>query len=527
MRNWQIPGILTVDPVGKTGSLQMECSETAKDRSGVTLASVLQSLKKGEVSSLDLIESSIAHIESQDATLGAVVALYDKEATELARVAQKPCERYPLAGVPILVKDNICVDGHNTTCGSKILSQYASPYSASVVERLKGAGAIVLGKTNLDEFAMGGSTETSIFGACRNPWDSLRTAGGSSGGSAAAVSAGYTTVALGSDTGGSIRQPAAFCGVCGLKPTYGRVSRYGLVAYASSLDQIGPMARTVQDLALLASVIFGPDERDSTSLMDSARFSSSISAANLRDLRVGILVEQMNDPALDDGVRDSIAESASVLEKAGAKLTDVSFSLQKAAVAAYYIIAMSEASSNLSRFDGVHYGHRAELERQANAASSQSAKGDALEELYTASRTEGFGPEVQRRILVGTYALSAGYYDAYYLQACRVRRLIQQEYLRAFQDVDVVLGPVAPTQAYPLDGQIHDPMIMYAADQYTVGANLAGLPAVSLPTGLINGLPAAIQLQAAPRRDDLLLAVADSFHREIDYRPQLATTGAE
>jgi aspartyl-tRNA(Asn)/glutamyl-tRNA(Gln) amidotransferase subunit A len=394
-----------------------------------------------------------------------------------------------------------------------MLRDFRSPYDAHVVERLESSGAILFGKTNLDEFAMGGSTETSVFGPSRNPWDLQRTCGGSSGGSAAAVAAGLVPASLGTDTGGSIRQPAAFCGVCGLKPTYGRVSRWGLISYASSLDTAGVFAQSVEDIALVLQAIAGHDPRDSTSLPhDVPDYLAAVhQEPSIQGTRIGVIRDQIESPGLDPQVRSSLLEAIEAYRKLGAQIVDVQMPHSKYSIATYYIIAPCEASSNLARYDGVHYGFRS----SAKTAST-------LDRMIEQTRSEGFGPEVQRRILLGTYALSAGYYDAYYLQALKVRRLIRQDYDDAFAKVDVLLGPTTPQPAFRLGEKINDPIQLYLQDLFTVGANLAGIPALSIPTAPgPEGLPIGMQLQAPVLAEAKLLSIAAAYHRATEYQPKL------
>jgi aspartyl-tRNA(Asn)/glutamyl-tRNA(Gln) amidotransferase subunit A len=420
----------------------------------------------------------------------------------------------PLAGVPVAVKDNICTRFGRTTCASRILADYRSPYDAAVVERIENAGGIIVGKTNLDEFAMGSSTENSAAGPARNPWDRSRVTGGSSGGSAAAVAARLVPLALGSDTGGSIRQPAAFCNVVGLKPTYGRVSRFGLIAYGSSLDQIGPLATSVTDAALLLDVIAGPDPRDSTcSPQPAPPVLPTLSDPALREfaqsLRIGIPREYFSE-GLDTDVAATIQDAIKALARAGAKFTDVSLPNTRFGVAAYYVIASAECSSNLARFDGVHYGHR--------TATPRSPRENPTEHLYSASRSEGFGPEVKRRLMLGTFVLAAGYADKFYSRALQVRRLVQRDILRALDSVDILLGPTSPTPAFRIGEKTDDPLQMYLADVYTIAANLAGVPAISLPCGLSrSGLPIGLQMMAPLFAERRLLQAARLYERETDW----------
>jgi aspartyl-tRNA(Asn)/glutamyl-tRNA(Gln) amidotransferase subunit A len=442
-----------------------------------------------------------------------------------------------LRGLPVAVKDVVCTKHWITTCGSRILENFRPPYDATLIKRLHDADAVLIGKTNMDEFAMGSSTENSAYFPTRNPWDTERTPGGSSGGSAACVAASMAPLSIGSDTGGSIRQPAAFCGVVGMKPTYGRVSRYGLVAFASSLDQLGPLARTAEDVALLLEVIAGHDPLDSTSAQVPApRYSETVTTP--RDgLTIGLVREHFGE-GLDDEVARSVREAVRVYASLGAKIVDVSLPHGKYAIATYYIIAPCEASSNLARFAGAHYGYRtdeqtmtaelAEERRQLEAAGNYTAVDELdspLVRMYRRTRAEGFGPEVKRRIMLGTYALSAGYYDAYYLKALKVRRLIRNDYDEAFQHVDLIAGPVTPTAAYKLGEKLDDPLSMYLGDLFTVSANLAGIPAMSIPCGFSSeGLPIGLQLQAPTLAEDRLLRAAHMFQRETDWhtrRPQL------
>ncbi|HEY6000795.1 MAG TPA: Asp-tRNA(Asn)/Glu-tRNA(Gln) amidotransferase subunit GatA, partial [bacterium] len=421
------------------------------------------------------------------------------------REAPDPANRPALWGAPIALKDNLCTRGVPTTCASRILAGFRPPYDATVVERLRGAGAVFLGKTNLDEFAMGSSTENSAFGATRNPWDPATIPGGSSGGSAAAVAARECLAALGSDTGGSIRQPAACCGIAGLKPTYGRVSRYGLVAFASSLDQIGPMARTVEDCAILLEAIAGRDPRDSTSVPGAVPpYASRLGDGRLDGLTVG-LVREFFTAGLDVEVERAVREAVRVLEGLGARVREVSLPHGKHSVAVYYILATAEASSNLARYDGVKYGHRAADAR------------DLLEQ-YRRTRAEGFGPEVRRRIMLGTYALSSGYYDAYYRKAQQVRTLILNDFTAAFREVDLLAGPTAPTAAFRIGEKSDDPLQMYLSDIFTISVNLAGVPALSVPCGFTGaGLPVGLQLIGPAFGEEALLCAGHAYQLATDW----------
>jgi aspartyl-tRNA(Asn)/glutamyl-tRNA(Gln) amidotransferase subunit A len=461
-------------------------------------------LHAGRATSEALVAESLDRIARHDGALNACLAVADRDAALAAARAQDGLRAAgrassPLAGIPIAVKDNISTRALPTTCGSRMLAGYRPPYDAHVVERLEAAGLVVVAKTNMDEFAMGSSTENSAFGPTRNPWDLDRVPGGSSGGSTSAVAAGLAPLALGSDTGGSVRQPASFCGVVGLKPSYGRVSRYGLVAFGSSLDQIGPIARTVEDAALLLDVIAGRDARDATSVdagasRDAGRLARG---ASLRGVRLGVPREFLVE-GLDGEVAAAVDHALDAARAAGATTRDVSLPRVVHGIATYYIVATAEASSNLARFDGVKYGLRA------------PARG--LGAMYRATRREGFGPEVKRRILLGTFALSSGYYDAYYAKAQSVRNLLRVDFARAFEEVDLIVGPTAPTAAFRLGEKTDDPLTMYLSDIYTLPANLAELPAISIPAGFTReGLPIGVQLLARRFDEGRLLAAAHAL----------------
>ncbi len=413
----------------------------------------------------------------------------------------------PLDGIPLAHKDIFCTKGLLTTCGSRMLANFKAPYDATVVARLAAQGMVLLGKTNMDEFAMGSSNETSYFGPVRNPWDEGRVPGGSSGGSAAVVAAGLAPVATGTDTGGSVRQPAALCGISGLKPTYGRVSRYGMIAFASSLDQAGIMARSAADIALLLQVIAGLDERDATSATAAVPDYMAHLEHPLAGLRVGV-VDEFFGPGMDGRVAAVVEQATAILGNLGLRCTSAHLRELHLALPTYYILAPAEASSNLARYDGVRYGYRC-------------AEAHSLYELYARSRSEGFGPEVKRRILIGTYVLSRGYYDAFYLQAQRARHLIAADFHHAFEQADILLGPTAPETAFALGAKTADPLAMYQSDINTIPVNLAGLPAISIPCGEVDGLPVGLQLIGRPFSEELLLAVAHRFQQATDYHRRL------
>ena len=464
-------------------------------------------LQQGAITARQLAEAALDRIDAIDGQINAFISV-DPEGA-LARADDIDQRRVagaalgPLAGIPLALKDVLCVRGGRTTCGSKILEHFIAPYDATAVERLRTAEAVFIGKTNMDEFAMGSSCENSYFGPTLNPCDPERVPGGSSGGSAAAVAADETILALGSDTGGSVRQPASYCGVVGLKPTYGRVSRYGLIAYASSLDQIGPVTKDVEDAALLLQAIAGHDPRDSTSSTAPVPDYRAALTGDIRGLKVGLAHEHF-PAALDAEVAAAAQDAANALVDAGAELVDVELPVAghpEYCISTYYIIAMAEASANLARYDGVKYGYRAE----GNAD---------LQEMYLQTRSEGFGTEVKRRIMLGAYALSAGYYDAYYRKAQQVRTLIREDFARAFAACDVLLSPVAPTTAFRLGEQLDDPLQMYLNDIYTVSVNLAGIPAISVPFAQSrSGLPIGVQLLAPPLKEARLLGAAYALER--------------
>lgn len=474
-----------------------------------TAAGIAAALQAGELTSVEVTTHYLGRIEALDASLNCFVSVDAERALDQARAAdtrRAAGQAGPLTGVPYANKDIFCTRGMRTSCGSKMLDNFIAPYDATVVERLDAAGLVMLGKTNMDEFAMGSSNETSYYGPVSNPWDPQRVPGGSSGGSAAAVAADLAPFATGTDTGGSIRQPAAFCGISGLKPTYGRVSRYGMIAFASSLDQGGPMARTAEDLALLLNVMAGFDVRDSTSADRPQEDYTEALDAPLDGLRIGIPREYF-DAGLDEGIAGAVREAIATLEALGATSREISLKHAPLSIPAYYVIAPAECSSNLSRYDGVRFGHRCENPRD-------------LTDLYIRSRSEGFGAEVKRRILVGTYALSSGYYDAYYRKAQQIRRLIRQDFEQAFEDVDIVLGPTTPTTAFERGSRNDDPVTMYLNDVYTTAANLAGLPGASIPVGFQDGLPVGMQLIGDHFNEARLLNVAHRYQQETHWHQQ-------
>jgi aspartyl-tRNA(Asn)/glutamyl-tRNA(Gln) amidotransferase subunit A len=465
---------------------------------------LLKLLERGEVSAEEIISSFLKRVEEVEADLNALISLFKEDslsqAKRIDRMRGKGERPGRLAGIPIAVKDNICIKGKRTTCGSRILSDFISPYDATVVERLKKEGAIILGKTNMDEFAMGSSNENSFFGPVKNPFDRERVPGGSSGGSAAAVSSGEATMAMGSDTGGSVRLPASFCGVVGFKPTYGLVSRFGLVAFASSLDQIGPITRDVEDCVLLMEVIGGYDPRDSTSIdLPMPDFVSGL-RKGIKGLKLGLPKEYF-PPGIDPAVRSALNKAIDQLSVEGVEIEDISLPHTDKAIATYYILADAEASSNLARYDGARYGYRAQ------------DVGELLY-MYNRSRDEGFGDEVKRRIMLGTYVLSSGYYDAYYLHAQKARTLIRRDFEDAFMRCDLLLTPTSPTPAFKLGEKIDDPLTMYLSDIFTVTVNLAGLPSISIPCGkTIDGLPIGMQIIGPPLADDEVLRLAYAYEQ--------------
>ena len=475
-----------------------------------SLTALRDMLRRREISSTELTQHCLDRI-AKHSDLNAFVTVDESGAMTAAAVADEQLGRGEadlLTGVPIAHKDIFCTRGVLTTCGSKMLENFVSPYDATVVERVHQAGSVTLGKTNMDEFAMGSSNETSFFGSVKNPWDRDRVPGGSSGGSAAAVAASLVAGATGTDTGGSIRQPAAFCGLTGLKPSYGRVSRYGMIAFASSLDQGGPITRNAEDAALMLQCMAGFDPRDSTSINAPAPDMATLLGKEVRGLKLG-LPKEFFDTSVDGQVLETVRESLAVLEKLGATLVDVSLPNSAAGIPCYYVIAPAEASSNLSRFDGVRFGHRSE-------------HAEELVDLYENSRAEGFGEEVKRRILIGTYALSAGYYDAYYLKAQKIRRVIAQDFETAFEQCDVIVGPTSPTTAFPLGAKTQDPVAMYLNDIFTNTVNLAGLPGLSVPCGFdATGLPVGLQLIGKFMDEASLLSTAHQLQQETDWHQRM------
>jgi aspartyl-tRNA(Asn)/glutamyl-tRNA(Gln) amidotransferase subunit A len=484
-------------------------SASTEKAAPLTIRGMRDRMQRGEWSAVDACEAALSRIEVLEPHLHAFTAVARERALDRARAIDNDPGRRTgvLAGIPVSIKDNLCTKGLSTTASSRILEGFVPPYDATVVERLEAAGAVIVGKTNCDEFAMGSSTENSAFGPTRNPWALDRVPGGSSGGSAVTVAAGFTPLSLGSDTGGSIRQPAAHCGIVGLKPTYGRVSRYGLLAYASSLDQVGPLTRTSADAALALSVIAGRDTADATSAAEAVPDYATALTGDLRGLRVGVPVRIL-ERGVDTEVAHAMEEALGVLVARGARRVEIDLPHAGHAIPAYYLIATAEASSNLARYDGVRYGFR---------APADGARDD-LRTMYARTRAQGFGPEVKRRIMLGTYVLSAGYYDAYYLKAQQVRTLIRRDYDTAFGDVDVVVMPTCPTPAFRLGECTSDPLQMYLTDVFTVTANLAGLPALSTPCGFsAGGLPIGLQITGRPFDEATVLCVGDAHERDTDW----------
>jgi len=480
----------------------------------MTIRDLRESVRSGARSATEVCRDALSRIERLDPQLHAFNTVVAERAMARAGVIDRELDRWrdaPLAGVPVAIKDNLCTRGVRTTASSRMLESFVPPYDATAVSRLEAAGAIVVGKTNCDEFAMGSSTENSAFGPTHNPWALDRTPGGTSGGSAAAVAARLTAVALGSDTGGSIRQPAAMCGVTGLKPTYGRVSRSGLIAHGSSLDQIGPLTLTAYDAALTLSVIAGVDAADATSAPEPVADYIAALTGDVRGARIGV-PRRMLEKGIDPDVSTTVMAALDVLKSRGAALVDVDLPHARYAIPVYYLVSTAEASANLARYDGVRYGFR--------AAAGSAAPND-LKTMYARTRAQGFGPEVKRRIMLGTYVLSAGYYDAYYLKAQQVRTLILRDYDRAFEEVDVVAMPTSPTPAFKIGERVADPLQMYLADVFTVSASLAGLPAISVPCGFTaDRLPVGLQLTGRRFDEATLFRVADAYERDTAWWKQ-------
>ncbi len=471
-----------------------------------TLAKQAQALAAGDCSSMELTQHYLDRIRRFDSALNSYITLDEEGALDQARAADErraKGEAGPLTGIPLAQKDIFCTQGLRTSCGSRMLDNFVAPYDATVIERFRAAGAVTLGKTNMDEFAMGSSNETSWYGPVKNPWDQERVPGGSSGGSAAALTAGLCAAATGTDTGGSIRQPAALCGITGLKPTYGRVSRYGMIAFASSLDQAGPMTRSAEDAALMLQVMAGFDERDSTCADRPVDDYAAALNQPVKGLRVGLPREFFAE-GLPAGMAASLESAMAELRTLGVEFKEIDLPHSGLSVPAYYVVAPAECSSNLERFDGVRFGHRCEDPKD-------------LDDLFKRSRQEGFGVEVKRRILIGTYALSAGYYDAYYLRAQQVRQLIAADFRQAFGSVDVILAPTSPGTAFRFGEKSGDPVSMYLSDIYTIAVNLAGLPAMSLPVGPVEGLPAGMQLIGNYFDEGRLLNLAHAFQQVTDW----------
>ena len=475
-----------------------------------TIAQLAAGLRNGDFSSEELTRAYLDRIARHDDSLNSFITVSEEEALQQASAADqrlKAGDSAPLTGIPVAQKDIFCSDGVLTTCGSRMLENFVAPYNATVIEKFNAAGAVMLGKTNMDEFAMGSSNETSYYGPVRNPWNTDTVPGGSSGGSAAAVAARLAPAATGTDTGGSIRQPAGLCGITGLKPTYGRVSRYGMIAFASSLDQGGPLAQTAEDAAILLGTMAGFDTRDSTSIDQAVPDYTASLNDGIKSLKIGLPKEYFNE-GLDAEVGKAVEAAIAEYKKLGAKIVDISLPNSHLAVPAYYVVAPAECSSNLSRFDGVRFGHRCGTPKD-------------LEDLYKRSRGEGFGPEVKRRIMIGTYALSAGYYDAYYLKAQKVRRLISEDFKQAFEKVDVIMGPTSPTAAFKLGEKKDDPITMYLSDIYTIAVNLAGLPGMSIPAGFVKQMPVGLQIIGNYFDEARLLNVAHRYQQATDWHSRI------
>jgi len=471
-----------------------------------TLSELSTALKAGEFSSTELTQSYLDRIAEFDPQINAYITVSEEHALAAAKAADEQIaagSAGPLTGIPLAQKDIFCTQGVKTSCGSKMLDNFISPYNATVIEHFNEAGTVMLGKTNMDEFAMGSSNETSFYGAVKNPWNTEKVPGGSSGGSAAAVAARLAPASTGTDTGGSIRQPASLCGITGLKPTYGRVSRYGMIAFASSLDQAGPMTRTAEDAALMLNCMAGFDARDSTSVQREVPDYTANLTDSLEGLTIGLPKEYFGE-GLDAGVGKAVEEAINEYKKLGATVKEISLPNTHLAVPTYYVVAPAECSSNLSRFDGVRFGYRCDDPVD-------------LEDLYKRSRGEGFGSEVKRRIMIGAYALSAGYYDAYYIKAQQLRRLISDDFKRAFEEVDVIMGPTAPEPAFGLGEKSDDPITMYLSDIYTISTNLAGLPGMSVPAGFVNDMPVGLQIIGNYFDESRLLNVAHRYQQVTDW----------
>ena len=475
-----------------------------------TLAQLSIALESKKISSEELTRLYIERCNKHNNSLNCFITITEEEALKKARQADKKRasgDYNLLTGIPIAQKDIFCTNGTRTTCGSKMLDNFVAPYDATLIKKMNDAGLIMLGKTNMDEFAMGSSNETSFYGPVKNPWDDCRVPGGSSGGSASAVAARLSPAATGTDTGGSIRQPSSFCGITGLKPTYGRVSRYGMVAFASSLDQGGPMTQTAEDAALIMNIIAGFDEHDSTSTEKPTDNYTEKLNNSIKGLKIG-LPKQYFDESLDNNVAEVIENGLKELEKLGAKCVDVELPHTKLSIPAYYVVAPAECSSNLSRYDGVRFGHRCKEPKD-------------LSDLYCRSRQEGFGKEVKRRIMTGTYVLSAGYYDAYYIKAQKIRQIISNDFQNVFKNVDIIAGPTTTGVAFKLNEKLNDPISMYLSDLYTVSVNLAGLPAISVPSGFINKLPVGMQLIGNYFQESLLMNVAHQYQKVTDWHQKI------
>jgi aspartyl-tRNA(Asn)/glutamyl-tRNA(Gln) amidotransferase subunit A len=475
-----------------------------------TIAELALGLKNKDFSSEELTREYLARIKKFDPELNSFITVTEEHALAQAKQADARIasgEPSPLTGIPLAQKDIFCTDGVKTSCGSKMLDNFIAPYDATVIKNFNQAGAVMLGKTNMDEFAMGSSNETSFYGAVKNPWDTTTVPGGSSGGSAAALAARLAAGSTGTDTGGSIRQPAALCGITGLKPTYGRISRYGMIAFASSLDQAGPFAQTAEDAALLLNVMSGFDEKDSTSVDQAVPDYTANLAQDLKGLKIGLPKEYFGE-GLDANVAKAVEDAIEEYKKLGAEVVEISLPNSNLAVPAYYVVAPAECSSNLSRFDGVRFGYRCDDPKD-------------LEDLYKRSRGEGFGAEVKRRIMIGAYALSAGYYDAYYIKAQKARRLISDDFKQAFEKVDVIMGPTSPTTAFKVGAKSDDPVSMYLSDIYTIATNLAGLPGMSVPCGFANNMPVGLQIIGNYFDESRLLNVAHQYQQTTDWHSRM------